>query len=195
MGAVDYFNREALTVYKATLRTVKVWKHIFNTLLHIAIYISFALYQIAFYTVKDKRGKPCYQNLGPSPNKAFRLRLADELCKRQREHTYTLRKFKRRLKPLATGRATVEQILEHTTKKITNIPKFKNRRAECAYCRIRLRQGIGKAPKHCKLSSYGCAVCEVGLCLGDCFKNYHEALWLPDDADMESCEPEENDMD
>lgn len=181
MGAVDYLNREALTVYRGHTRVARVWKHIFFVLLHLAVYVAFCCYQIAFHTVKDRKGEPRYKDLGASPNKAFRLELADALCAEQREHTAKIRQFRRSLTPVSVGKASVEQIIQHTPQKIGIIPKFRGRRAECAWCRRSLR----KPKKHCKRSSYGCAQCGKGLCLGACFIKFHEALFIPDEGDME----------
>lgn len=186
MGAVDYLNREALTVYRGHTRTVRVWKHIFFVLLHLAVYVAYCCYHIAYYTVRFKNGQPRYANLN---NKAFRLELADQLCAQQREHTVQARKFRRHQKvPKVVSKASVEQILAHTAQKIAIIPKFRGRRAECAWCRLVERQkprktGARKAKKHGKRSSYGCAQCGKGLCLGACFVNWHEALFIPYECD------------
>lgn len=197
MGAVDYLNREAFTTYRGKIRTRKVWKHFFHVLLHLAVYLAFCLYQFAYYTCRKNNGKPWYESLGVSPNKTFRLRLADELCKEQREHYHSLRRFRRSVTPVAKCAAGVEEILLHTAQKIQIIPKFKGKRAECAWCRLTHRQTRGsqkskskaKVKKHCTRSAFGCAQCGKGLCLGRCFIKWHEHIFLQGETGPE-CVPE-----
>jgi hypothetical protein len=177
MGHVDYFNREAQEQYRGAMRTNRLWKHIFFTLWHFSVYVAFALRQIAYYTIRDEEGNFAYKKLGPSPNKEFRLLLAEELCKEQREHTTRRRRFRnRRLSWLPHGHATVEEVVSHTAVKVKNMPKsvFRGRSAECAYCRIKIPPTLrGRARKHAKRTGTCCVECKVGLHLGKCFVLYH----------------------
>ena len=204
---VDYFNREALTVYRGAIRAIKVWKHIWVFLFHMAIYVAFVLYQFAVHTdVRDAEGKPAYRKLSGSPNKEFRLLLADELCKDQREHTARVRKHRRQLTPLTSSSTHLEEVLEHTAQSLKIITRFKGRQAECAYCRANLPDSLkGAARKHAKRTSFGCATCGVGLHLGRCFLLHHTKLWknevpienegsvdeVIEDGESEECESEE----
>lgn len=182
MGCVDSNNREAQTTYRGQFRCFRVWKHIFFTLWHWVVYVAFALYQFARYTVNDKKGNPVYPNLGANPNKKFRLLLADELAAEQRAFYARSRKYGRKiLKPISSVGVTVEEVVSHTAVPIRAIFRFAGRRAECAWCRKTLPPSKkGAARKHARKTSFGCAVCKLGLHTGACFVFYHEHLFQVD---------------
>jgi hypothetical protein len=176
MGAVDFFNREALTTYRGQLKCFRVWKHIFFTLFFIWVYAAYCHFVFAKNTCLDEAGKAVYKKLGVSGNKEFRLRLAKELASEQKAHYARSKKHRKRtLTQISDVGLTVDEMLQHTAIPIRAMPKWRGRRAECIWCRTKLR-GKGKK-KHSKTSTFGCAECQVGLHTGKCFILYHERLF------------------
>ena len=136
MGAVDYFNREALTVYRGQLRSTRVWRHVFFTLLQMWVHVSYCLYVFAKHRTFDADGSPGFKKMGVSGNKEFRLGLADELAAEHRAAYARSRRWRtRKLTPLSTVGLTVEAFCEHAPFPVKGMKKYKGTRAECAWCR------------------------------------------------------------
>lgn len=177
MGCVDYFNRECFYAYRGQLRCSRVWKAIWFTLYHMAVYISFALYQVATYTTLLPNGQRAYKPLGTSPNKRFRLLLADELACEQRAYYNYAKRFPRKKPPVTLSELglSLQEVLNHTSVHIEHVPRYtnKDRRGECRWCRLALSEKGRKGQKHVKTSTRGCAECQVALHEGACFILYH----------------------
>ncbi len=71
-SAVDCYNRDAHTSFRAGYKCFRVWKHVYFWLFNAWVYQAYGMYVVFQSQVKDAAGENAYKPLGRTPQKEFR---------------------------------------------------------------------------------------------------------------------------
>mmetsp|Transcript_8597 Transcript_8597/g.11634 ORF Transcript_8597/g.11634 Transcript_8597/m.11634 type:complete len:701 (+) Transcript_8597:1023-3125(+) len=164
MGSVDGFNRDGQTTYHEVMRCTRYWKVVFSFLLQTWIYSSFCIYMLLLV----KNGEGFGKKIGKSPQKDFRVVLANQLAAEQRAIYHVCRKAgNKACEPCQYTPECLADVARHQVIPLKNMTKrfkyFRNR-AKCFQCKARV-------------TSHGCIECQIPLCQGNCSMFYHKWLW------------------
>lgn len=155
MGGVDRFDQLS-SYYPVGRKSVKWWRYIFRFLLQTAVINSWIIY------ATSHRPRPKSLSLG---HLEFRLEISTALLKGN-----IVRKRKQSdLQPSTQG-VGMSDLLEHRLIRMVG-----NKRA-CHWC-MKNKQ-FGKRNRAHE-TVYGCNLCQIRLCKGECFSKFHNSLTLP----------------
>ena len=149
MGGVD-MNDQSRRYYNITVKSVKWWKYLFWFFLDTAIINSFILYN-------ETPGNRKLSHLN------FRLKLNEELV---RNYKSPKRAGRPRAQPV------VAAVLDHIYDRIVEKDK---KALPCKARNLRLKRANKKGNRP-RESRDGCRGCQVILCKGDCFADWHSTL-------------------
>lgn len=142
---------QMITYYPFKRKTLKWWKKMFFYLFKVSVVNSFIIYK--HYAIQNKN--PCL--------KTFMLNLCQQMSEKSGEVIET-----------GTGYETtnVDRLISrHFIKKIPPTPKKSNPRRTCKVCSKKIK--TGKLDRCKKETSYYCPICNVPLCIENCFEIYH----------------------
>ncbi|XP_025206936.1 piggyBac transposable element-derived protein 4-like [Melanaphis sacchari] len=142
---------QMITYYPFKRKTLKWWKKMFFYLFKVSVVNSFIIYK--HYAIQNKN--PCL--------KTFMLNLCQQMSEKSGEVIET-----------GTGYETtnVDRLIgRHFIKKIPPTPKKSNPRRTCKVCSKKIK--TGKLDRCKKETSYYCPICNVPLCIENCFEVYH----------------------
>jgi len=142
---------QMITYYPFKRKTLKWWKKMFFYLFKVSVVNSFIIYK--HYASQNKN--PCL--------KTFMINLCQQMAEKSGEIIETDTGNEPNNVDRLTGR--------HFIKKIPPTPKKANPRRTCKVCSKKIK--TGKLDRCKKETSYYCPICDVPLCIDNCFEIYH----------------------